>query len=483
MKTIRLIKLPIMLLLLLGFLIACDGDNDSLPDEISVNKTELSFFTSGGENSFTITAPNYVAWSIQTDANWLTFTSAETGDPVESGVASATINIAADANLQESEKTALVTVYTNTTELEIQVSQDFRLSTTAPDQSGMSDFTAVQLTGEMGVGWNIGNSLDAVGSETAWGNPPVNRNLIDAVKEAGFNTVRIPIAWSNYIEEGDPSYIISHEGLTRVEEVVNYVLENEMFAIINIHYDGGWMNEPTYEQQDYINDRLNKTWKQIAVYFRDYDYHLVFAGTNEVLFEGDYSEPTEEYYTVQNSFNRTFINTVRATGGKNAYRFLTIQGYNTNIDHAVNYAEIPDDTVENRMLMELHYYDPYDFTLNVENDNIWQWGATATDPAATAGWGDEAHLETQFQKVEDNFVANGLGVILGEYGASARLNVPGHEAYREDYVQKVTASALSHGMVPVIWDNGYTDDHNMGLFRRATGEEVFPGVIDAVTNN
>tara|TARA_B100000949_G_scaffold204435_1_gene194034 strand:+ start:56849 stop:58297 length:1449 start_codon:yes stop_codon:yes gene_type:complete len=482
MKTKSLLKLPLMLVLIFGLAISCDGDNDSLPDEIAVDTRGMNFFTSGGSNSFTITAPTYVAWAIDTDADWLTLTS-EAGDPIESGLASATINVNADANLNESEKTALITVYTTTTQIDIEVTQDFRLSTIDADASEMSDFTAVQLTGEMGVGWNIGNSLDAVGGETAWGNPPVNKDLIDAVKAAGFNTVRIPIAWSNYIEEGDPNYTISHEGLTRVEEVINYVLENDMFAIINIHYDGGWMNEPTYERQDYINDRLDKMWKQIAIYFRDYDYHLVFAGTNEVLYEGDYSEPTEEYYTVQNSFNETFINTVRETGGRNAYRFLTIQGFNTNIDHAVNYAVIPEDTVEDRMLMEVHYYDPYDFTLNVENDDIWQWGSTTTDPSATAGWGEENHLETQFQKVEDAFVANGLGVILGEYGASARLNVEGHKAYREDYVQKVTASALSHGMVPVIWDNGYTDDHNMGLFRRSTGEEIFPDLIDAVTEN
>ena len=175
MKTKSLLKLPLMLVLIFGLAISCDGDNDSLPDEIAVDTRGMNFFTSGGSNSFTITAPTYVAWAIDTDADWLTLTS-ETGDPIESGLASATINVNADANLNESEKTALITVYTTTTQIDIEVTQDFRLSTINADDSEMSDFTAVQLTGEMGVGWNIGNSLDAVGGETAWGNPPVNKD-------------------------------------------------------------------------------------------------------------------------------------------------------------------------------------------------------------------------------------------------------------------------------------------------------------------
>src|SRR5690606_25288559 len=287
----------------------------------------------------------------------------------------------------------------------------------------------VQLTTEMGVGWNVGNSLDAVGGETVWGNPLISQQLIDAVKAAGFNTVRIPIAWSNYVEEGDDAYIISEAGLTRVEEVVNYVLDNDMFAMINIHWDGGWL-QPTYDDEEYANDRLEKMWKQIAIHFRDYDYHLIFAGTNEVMVEGDYGTPTEEYYTVQNGFNQTFISTVRATGGRNAYRYLTVQGFNTNIDHTVNFAVLPTDTIENRMLMEVHYYDPYEFALVIDNNDARQWGSIATELSATAGWGNEDLLETQFQQMYDNFVSEGVVVILGEYGASYKANVAGAETYR-----------------------------------------------------
>ncbi|MCF4100232.1 cellulase family glycosylhydrolase [Gillisia sp. M10.2A] len=456
--------------------IACTSDDGEVTDNnISVDKTELLYATAGGSESINIKCSANIAWGVKTDADWLLVSKT-------SGVGTTMLSIEASANNSEEPRTAIVTVFTVDKSLEIEVTQEATAQSISPDASGMSDFTAVELSEIMGVGWNVGNSLDAVGGETAWGNPTINKELIDAVKSAGFNTVRIPVAWSNYIEEGDENFTISNEGLLRVEEVVNYVLENDMFAMVNIHWDGGWM-QPTYEEQEDVNDRLNKMWRQIAIHFRDYDYHLIFAGTNEVMVEGDYGTPTEEYYSVQNSFNQTFITTVRQTGGRNSYRYLTVQGFNTNIDHTVNFAEIPEDSVEDRMFMEVHYYDPYEFTLDVSNDNIWQWGEIATDPSATASWGGEEWLATQFQKMYDNFVSQGIGVILGEYGASYRADIPEAEAYREYYYEQTTQEALEHQIVPVIWDNGYPDNHQMGLFDRNDGTEYFPDLIDAITDN
>ena len=267
--------------------------------------------------------------------------------------------------------------------------------------------------------------------------------------------------------------------MARVEEVVNYVLDNDMYAIINIHWDGGWM-QPTYDDQEYVNDRLNKMWQQIAIHFRDYDYHLLFAGTNEVMVEGDYGTPTEEYYTVQNSFNQTFITTVRETGGRNAYRYLTVQGFNTNIDHTIDFAELPEDPTANRMLMEVHYYDPFEFALDTESPGVWQWGANATDENATAGWGDEDWAQTQFGRMKTEFVDNGIGVILGEYGAMSK-DVEGHAAFRRDYYREVTDIALENMLVPIVWDNGSLDNQQFGLFDRNTADEANPDLIDALT--
>lgn len=457
------------------FLTTCSGDEEEIADNISVDKSELSYSSNGGSESVNIKSYANISWGIKSNSDWLSFSKT-------SGLGRAMITVEAAANNTAEMRSAIVTVFTVHQSIEIQITQEATITSLPPDSDGMSAHTAVELSGMMGVGWNVGNSLDAVGGEISWGNPKINQKLIDAVKAAGFKTVRIPVAWSNYIEEGDEDFTISPEGLERVEEVVNYVLDNDMFAIINMHWDGGWM-QPTYEEQDYVNDRLNKMWRQIAIYFRDYDYNLIFAGTNEVMVEGEYGTPTEEYYSVQNSFNQTFVNTVRNTGGKNSYRYLAIQGFNTNVDHTVNFAKIPEDSVDDRLFMEVHYYDPYEFTLDTSSDNIWQWGKIATDPSVTAAWGGEDWMEAQFQKMYDNFVSQGIGVILGEYGASYRANVTGAETYREYYYKISTQAALEHNMVPIIWDNGYPEDHQMGLFNRTDGSEYFPDLIDAITTN
>lgn len=355
-------------------------------------------------------------------------------------------------------------------------------SIASSDDSSSSDanasLTSVALTQKMGAGWNLGNTLEAIGSETAWGNPEASQKLINAVKAAGFDTIRLPVAWSRFSDEAN--FIIEPSWMDRVEQVVNYALNADMYVLLNIHWDGGWM-QPTYAEQEYVNERLAIMWAQIANRFNDYDKRLLFAGTNEVLVEGDYGTPTEEYYTVQNGFNQVFVDTVRATGGNNASRFLVVQGFNTNIDHTVNFAVMPTDPAHDKLLMEVHYYDPFNFTLN-EDSTITQWGSTATDPAKAESWAHEDFLNAQMQKMRDKFVANGIGVILGEYGAIRREQITGHEAYRIEWNKAVTESALAHQIVPVYWDNGVTGNHSMGLFNRATGEQVYPELIEAITN-
>lgn len=330
----------------------------------------------------------------------------------------------------------------------------------------------------MGVGWNLGNSLEAVGGETNWGNPLVTRQLINSVKAAGFDTIRIPVAWSQFSDANN--FVIQTAWMNRIEEVVNYALDADLYVILNNHWDGGWM-QPTYAQQNYVNNRLSIMWTQIATRFRNYDDRLLFAGTNEVMVDGDYGTPTAEYYTVQNSFNQTFVDTVRATGGRNATRHLVVQGFNTNIDHTVNFVRIPTDTVANRLMMEVHYYDPYNFTLNTSS-NITQWGAIATNPSATEAWANESYTDTQFQRMKTNFIDRGIGVILGEYGVASRPNVSGHEVYRIYWNEYITESARNRGLVPVYWDNGYSGAGGFALFDRNNGTRINQPLIDALVN-
>ncbi|SFU66525.1 endoglucanase [Pustulibacterium marinum] len=475
-------SLLMVALAMLMFTTACDDDDDTTNIVLSVTPDSFSYTATGGYKVLNIKTNATESWTITADADWISFT--ET-----SGTGYKSLNVQAATNTVTEERSGTITVSDEDESITITVTQEAGeeeepieepVEENIPDDATlMSEMTAVELTETMGLGWNIGNSLDAVGGETAWGNPYITEELILAIKEAGFNTVRIPVAWSQFSDS--ENFTISETWMARVQQVVDYVVDNDMYAIVNIHWDNGWM-QPTYADQEYVNNRLNIMWQQIAINFRDYDYHLLFAGTNEVMVEGDYSEPTEEYYTVQNSFNETFINTVRATGGRNAYRYLVIQGFNTNIDYTVDYATLPEDTVENRMLMEVHYYDPYEFTLNTGNDDAWQWGNDAADASATAGWGNEDYLDAQFQKMKTNFVDNGIGVILGEFGVVNRANVDGFDAYWEYYLGYLVDSAFEHDMVPVYWDNGPTGNHDMGLFNRTTAEEVYPDVIDAMTD-
>jgi endoglucanase len=332
-------------------------------------------------------------------------------------------------------------------------------------------------------GWNVGNSLDAIGGETAWGNPKISQQLIDSVKAAGFNAIRIPVAWSRFT---DTLFTIDTTWLKRVEEVVKYVLNDSMFAIINEHWDGGWQ-QPTHADSAYANHRLSVMWKQIAIHFRNYNDHLLFAGTNEVMVTNNYNTPTKEFYTVQNSFNQTFVNAVRSTGGRNFYRYLLVQGFNTNIDNTVSFFSKPLDVTPNRLMVEVHYYDPYDFTIN-GSSKIIQWGKNATDPSKTETWANESYADGQFQKMKTNFIDKGYAVVLGEYGAMARLNLGStqnslYAGYRLYYMQYITGSMFKHGLIPIYWDNGGTGDLGMGIFNRSTGSKAYPDIINAIINS
>jgi len=352
------------------------------------------------------------------------------------------------------------------------------------DKTGMAnDATALAI--KMGLGWNLGNTLEATdgttAGETSWGNPKASQTLIDAVKAAGFNTIRIPCAWNAYIED-ESTYKIKDSWLVRVAEVVDYCVNNDMYAIINIHWDGGWLEEnPTYDKQAEVNKKQKALWEQIAVYFRDYDEHLLFAGTNEV--HADYNTPSAENIEVQQSYNQTFVNAVRSTGGKNTWRNLIVQSYNTNIDYAVDYMKMPSDPTANRIMAEVHFYDPYEFCLQ-EANTVFLWGKDFTG-AGTASWGQEDWVDKQFGRMKTNFADRGIPVVLGEYSPTLRMSLnatdyANHVKSRNYYLNYVTKAAVQNGMIPVYWDNGPTGDMASGLFNRLTGEQVHTDAIKSI---
>lgn len=348
----------------------------------------------------------------------------------------------------------------------------------------MRDMASMQLSAQMAPGWNLGNALEASGrayvwgsrnfNETGWGNPKTSQALFDAIKAAGFRSVRVPVSWKQYADADDN---ISPQWMERVTEVVNYAHNAGLVAMINIHWDGGWM-QPTHAAQAVANARLAKFWTQIANNFRNHDDTLLFAGTNEVMVDGDYGAPTAEYCEVQKSFNQAFVSAVRATGGNNASRHLVVQAFNTNIDHANSCnAAMPADRIAGRMMMEVHYYDPYSFALD-EKSASWKWGRAA-DPS---GGGNEPHADSQFQKMKSGFIDKGVPVLLGEYGAIRRAEYDPSGGNRKYWDQYITQAAWTRGVVPMYWDNGYAGNHQMGLFDRATGRQAFPDVISAIVD-
>jgi endoglucanase len=335
--------------------------------------------------------------------------------------------------------------------------------------------TAQQVASQINLGWNLGNTLEAVCGETAWGNPMVNQQLLNGVRAAGFNAIRIPVSWNCHITDG--SMTIPADWMARVKQVVDMSLAANLIPIINIHWDGGWLQDNVTEAAaPAVRQRMTAFWTQIGNTFRDYDQRLLFAGTNEV--HANFGTPTPVEISVQQSYNQTFVNTVRATGGNNASRTLVVQTYNTNIQHGLNFFTLPTDTIPNRLMVEVHYYDPFDFTLN-PNGSCNVWGAPFPDSGPNCNWAYEPWVDAEFAKVRQKWVDQGVPVILGEYGVETR---PGKSlearAYWNEYVNR--AAALN-GIKMFYWDNGVLPPNNtFRLFDRTTGAVTDQALLDAI---
>ncbi len=335
--------------------------------------------------------------------------------------------------------------------------------------------TATQVAGQIRLGWNLGNTLEAQCGETAWGNPMTSQQLIDAVQAAGFNAIRIPGGWDCHANQSTQT--IDAAWMARVKQVVDYAHGRGMYVILNIHWDGGWLQDhPTFSFQQSVNQKQRTFWTQIATTFRNYNERLLFAGTNEV--HADFNTPTSEHITVQQSYNQTFVDAVRATGGNNASRTLVVQVYNTNIWHGLDFFSLPSDTIANRLVVEVHHYDPYDFTLNPSGPCL-AWGAPFPTQSACT-WGQEAYHDDLFSRVRGEWFAQGVPVILGEYGVATRPNL--NLQARQYYLEYVNRAAAANGVKTFYWDNGVVPSQTNGfaLFNRSNGAIIDQGALDAI---
>jgi aryl-phospho-beta-D-glucosidase BglC (GH1 family) len=338
--------------------------------------------------------------------------------------------------------------------------------------------TAQQIASKMKLGWNLGNTLEAT-----WATPGnASQRLIDSVKAAGFNSVRLPCAW--YHNSNKTTNVINAAYLAQVKKNVDYCIKDSMYVMINIHWDEGWLeNHVTVADSASVNVRQKAYWTQIAEYFKDYDEHLLFACANEPN-----SQDQAIGRTVMESYIQTFIKAVRGTGGNNSSRTLIYQGH-------PDYSTIPKDEIPDRLIFEAHSYG-YQFALQPDDmlnpwcggckDTlycIYYWGKSnysATDVKHTPTYGEEAEIDKFFgTTLKTRFVDKGVPVILGEYGAWKRGKLAAgadrelHNKSVEYYFYYMVKSALKNGAIPFVWDTG-------SLFDRGTGKVPDRGIVNAM---
>lgn len=422
-------------------------------DYLLVAQHEYELPGEGGE--FLVEMQTTGDCQVEIDADWI--------QRVETrAVETRTETFVADQNVTGEVRTATIVFTLDDLTESVTVTQNI-LSTPEPDKTGMEQ-DAPDLMRNIKIGWNLGNSLEAAGGETAWGNPATTLAMINKIREMGFNAVRIPCSWNQYLND-ETTYEIKATWLARVKEVVDYCMQNDLYAILNIHWDGGWLeNDIPNGYNDEVNNKQKTLWTQIATYFRDYDEHLLFAGCNEPNVED------EDDMATLLKYEQTFVDAVRATGGKNAYRNLIVQGPSTDIDKTMQYMNaLPVDETPNRLSVEIHYYSSWQFC-GMEKDESWGkafyfWGEENKKYATGAYEGrwdnicGESYVQAQFQKLKERFTDKGIPVIIGEF-AAVRRTLPdeqaqeGHDLSRAAFDECVVREANARGLVPFYWDRG-----------------------------
>lgn len=334
----------------------------------------------------------------------------------------------------------------------------------------------------LGLGWNLGNQLDAnnngVAGETLWGNQATTQALFDKLAASGITSVRIPVTWLGHIGAA-PDYEIEKAWLERVAEVVGYAEKAGLRAIVNIHHDGAdskyWLDIKKAATDANVNAQvkaqLKSMWTQIAERFKNKTNFLVFESMNEIHDGGwgwgDNRTDGGKQYVVLNEWNQVFVDAVRATGGNNNDRFLGVPSYCTNPDYAVDGSfKLPTDKVSGRLMVSVHYYAPTDYTLTAKFS---EWGHTGKTGSKDS-WGDENYVKDTFGKLKTMFIDKGVPVYLGETGCVHRTDSRA-ESFRKYYLEYVYKAAKEYGMAPFYWDNGSAaaGNESSGLFNHATG--------------
>jgi len=331
-------------------------------------------------------------------------------------------------------------------------------------KTGMRNIPSSQIVYDMGVGWNLGNTLDCscdgLSAETCWGNPVTTQAMIDEIAKRGFKTMRLPVTWDGHMG-GYPNYTIDSDWLDRVEEIANYAFTNDMYVIINLHHEESWVI-PSYDKKDEVIDRLTKVWTQIANRFQDYSDFLIFELLNEARLQGSANEwigGTAEGRDCINQFHKAATDAIRATGGNNTTRKLMIAPYAASSTAiAINDLEIPNG--DPNTMVSIHSYFPWLFCLREQTD----WGTNS----------DKEAMDAEFDKIYNAFIDKGYPVVMGEWGATNNDNLNDRLRHAAYYTQK----CREKGICPVLWSNGKPNE--FGIFDRNTLTWHFPAYADTI---
>ena len=466
--------------------ISCETEEPELKFLISVSTEELEFDSNGVKTIDVAFAAN-MDFSVAAEASWCKVVlKSEKEDYQRTYTISCEPN-----NLPEPRETVIKVVAKGNVERSIPVIQSGYSPAIEPEpvpdpepdpepepEPELTPLTVDMVHNALGLGWNLGNQLDAhidgVANETSWGNPAVTKALFDAVSRAGFTSVRIPVTWMGHVGPA-PDYTIEAGWLNRVAEVVDYAESAGLRVIINMHHDGAdsnyWLDIKRAATDNAVNTRVEAQiaaiWTQVAKKFADKGEFLIFESMNEIHDGGwgwgaNRTDGGKQYRTF-NHWQQVFVDAVRATGGKNLARWLGIPTYCTNIDLGANLT-LPTDPSQ-RIMVAVHCYEPYDFTLAAKYS---EWGHTGAAGLKAAS--DEKTLIGEFDKVVTRWISRGIPVYIGEFGC-VRRDTERSEAFRKYYLEYFTKAATDRRIPVLYWDNGYAGagSEQSGLFNRTDG--------------
>lgn len=337
------------------------------------------------------------------------------------------------------------------------------------------DLTSEQLTKDMGAGWNLGNTMDGhtgfTPNETLWQNVKTTKQLIKSVHDLGFNTIRIPVTWGNMIEDAN-HYSINESWISRVQDIVDYCVSLDMYAIINIHHDGaeqmGWLRIAS-DDLNSVKEKYAGVWNTISTRFKEYDQHVIFESMNEV--KGESMTVLEENKVIM-ELNQIFVDTIRKTGSNNAKRWLVVTGKYNFIDSVTNEQNefsLPNDSVANRLIVSVHDYTPWSFCGQESTSN--------SDYTLSQLQYNQKELKPLYEK----YTSKGIPVIVGEYGCINK----GNTSERAYYIEGMNRIYQQYNLVGIYWDQGWYDrslspDYSFSIIDRNTGKPIEKEITDAL---